>query len=270
MITACRVLPKGRRARQRPPVMNSKKVMGGGSRGSSTQAASTSSSLGMPRQRRGTLTLEVQRVSGGAMRSFSKNSSQSARSSSISKFLTPHHLEAGPSQVSAVCSRMRLPSEALCMLWAMALLKTSSMKFSARGTVNSKFAISVWKEDLDLLLMSTSMLSVAVARLNAYLAASSVKRIVPVSATRLTMVLKVARTPSSMALMKPPCAQPPQQGASFLYFVHSIASVTHETWLQKVVLTPMCFFTAQVSQWSCVHCPAMLGAEMQNCCIFAK
>mmetsp|Transcript_36068 Transcript_36068/g.81494 ORF Transcript_36068/g.81494 Transcript_36068/m.81494 type:complete len:371 (+) Transcript_36068:1259-2371(+) len=263
----CLVLPKGRRACQIPPISSSMNVMAGGRRGSSTHAASTCSFSCMPRQRRGTFTLEVQRVSGGASRSALKNSCQSFRSLSISKLLTPHHFMGFASFMSSADFRLCARS---CAPWDLARLKTDSIKFSARGTVNSKFAISVWKVVFDLLLISTSMLSVAVASCSAYFAARRVKMMVPMSATRLTILLTVASAPSSYTLWKPAWPQPPQHGGCFPNFPHIPASVDQAMSWQNVRPTLPWRWAAHVSQDSNVHCDSMGGALMQNCCIFPK
>mmetsp|Transcript_4192 Transcript_4192/g.11587 ORF Transcript_4192/g.11587 Transcript_4192/m.11587 type:complete len:229 (+) Transcript_4192:1345-2031(+) len=227
---AWRVFPKGSRAYHSPPIMNSQTEMGGGSSGSSTQAPNTSSSSPMPRQRRGTRNRAVQRVSGGASRSSWKNWFQSWVSSSSTKFRTPHHFPSSPSSGGALSIAWLFRCcERFSMLWVRALEKAASRRSSARGMVMSKLAISAEYAFLDLLLMSTSMLSVAVARLSAYLAASKVHRMVPVSATRLTELFSVAKNPSSNVLKNPPWLQPPQQGGSFPNFLHTWASSDHST-----------------------------------------
>mmetsp|Transcript_24519 Transcript_24519/g.77392 ORF Transcript_24519/g.77392 Transcript_24519/m.77392 type:complete len:224 (-) Transcript_24519:202-873(-) len=118
--------------------------------------------------------------------------------------------------------------------------------------------------------MSTSMLSVAVASCSAILAASRVKRIVPVSATRLTAPFTVPMNPSSRALRKPPWPQPPQQGGDGLLNLRQTrGSSDRWTARQKLVLTSRWPWIAQASQWCWVHCPPPAGASMQNLCIFA-
>mmetsp|Transcript_118546 Transcript_118546/g.369240 ORF Transcript_118546/g.369240 Transcript_118546/m.369240 type:complete len:223 (+) Transcript_118546:1945-2613(+) len=118
--------------------------------------------------------------------------------------------------------------------------------------------------------MSTSMLSVAVASCRASLAATRVKRMVPVSARRLTELFTVPMTPSSRTFRKPPRSQPAQQGAGLPNLAHSEASADQATAPQKLAATSGALWTIQSAQWFALHCASSAGTCRQKRCIFAK